>query len=222
MADTNYGNVPSSGITKDTPDNIVFGAGTIHKGLKYTSETGWNFAESLFGATSGGSKLSITPEVSQVEIDGATVRVKQLDKKTSEKAEMELNFAEMSAAIVKASTFAKEGTSDAEGYTCLESKPDIEEGDYFENISFVGKTLSGKPIIVVFPNAICTSGMELEGKAKEAGVNKCTFECTQDIEGDLDCLPYKIYYPAAPVEAPAGTTTEPKTEQPSESGSGGE
>ena len=27
-----------SGVTNKTPGNIVFGAGTIHKGLKYTVE----------------------------------------------------------------------------------------------------------------------------------------------------------------------------------------
>lgn len=36
----------SSGVTDKTPGNILFGAGTIHKGLRF--ETGkWNFAESL-------------------------------------------------------------------------------------------------------------------------------------------------------------------------------
>ena len=51
-----------NGITADTPKRILFGAGTIHKGLKYTSNA-WNFEESLVGATNGGSKLSIVPEL---------------------------------------------------------------------------------------------------------------------------------------------------------------
>jgi len=52
------------GITADTPKNILFGAGTIHKGLKYTAgasggKGSWNFNESIIGATNGGSKLAI-------------------------------------------------------------------------------------------------------------------------------------------------------------------
>lgn len=72
-----------NGVTANTPKNILFGAGTIHKGLKYEG-TAWNFAESLVGATSGGSKLSIVPEVYEVPVDGALVAVKGLTVKNGE------------------------------------------------------------------------------------------------------------------------------------------
>ena len=70
MADTlTFEEFKSSGITDKTPKNIVFGAGTIHKGLKYdASKKTWNFAESLIGATSGGTKLSIKPELKDIEV----------------------------------------------------------------------------------------------------------------------------------------------------------
>ena len=55
------------GITKDTPDSILFGAGTIHQGLEFSGEK-WNFAESIIGATNGGSKLSMKPEVQDIEL----------------------------------------------------------------------------------------------------------------------------------------------------------
>ena len=38
-----------NGITSKTTENILFGAGTIHKGLKYTT-TKWNFEETCIGA----------------------------------------------------------------------------------------------------------------------------------------------------------------------------
>ena len=186
----------SSGVTKNTPGNIPFGAGTIHKGLKFNTETKkWNAAESLVGATSGGSKFSIVPDVQQVEVDGALVAVKELDVKQGETAKMEINFAELTPEIMKSSLIAQMVNSEVEGYNLIESKSQIETGDYWENIAFVGKTLTGKPIIAILDNALCTSGMELEGKKKEASVGKYTFECRQDIEGDLTVLPYHIYYP---------------------------
>ena len=77
-----------SGITNSTPKRIMFGAGTIHKGLTYTEGAGWNFSESLVGATNGGSKFSITPEVHKIALDGANVNVKGLTVKISELAEM--------------------------------------------------------------------------------------------------------------------------------------
>lgn len=186
----------SSGVTAKTPGNIPFGAGTIHKGLKFNADTNkWNFEESLAGATSGGSKFEIVPEVTQVEVDGALVAVKELDVKTGETANMEVNFAELTPDIIKASVIGTAGTSDVEGYSVITSKSQIETGDYWDNIAFVGKTLTGKPIIVIMDNAICTSGMSIEGKNKEAGVGKYTFRCSQTINGDLTVLPYKIYYP---------------------------
>lgn len=184
----------SSGVTEKTPGNILFGAGTIHKGLKFATGK-WNFAESLVGATSGGSKFEIVPEVTQVEVDGALVAVKQLDVKTGETATMEINFAELTPDIIKAAVIGQSAESDVDGYSLITSKSQIEEGDYWENVAFVGKTVTGSPIIVIMDNAICTSGISMEGKNKEAGVGKYTFRCSQEITGDLTMLPYKIYYP---------------------------
>ena len=200
MADTLGSEFKSSGVTEKTPGNIPFGAGTIHKGLKFDTQTKkWNFAESLAGATSGGSKFEITPEVKQVEIDGALVAVAELDVKQGESATMEINFAELTQDIIKAAVIGKSENSDIEGYSMITSKSQIEKGDYWENIAFVGKTLTGRPIIVIMENALCTSGLSIEGKNKEAGVGKYTFRCSQEINGDLTTLPYKIYYPTPEV-----------------------
>ena len=85
-----------TGVTEKTPENILFGAGTIHRGLKYEGST-WNFLDSLVGATSGGSKFSIVPEITSIEVDGALVATKGLDVKTGETATMEINFIELTS-----------------------------------------------------------------------------------------------------------------------------
>ncbi len=188
-----------NGVTAKTPQNIPFGAGTIHKNLKYTEGTGWNFEESIVGATSGGSKYSLVPEIKQVEIDGVLVRTKGFDKKTGETAKMEINFAEYSPDLIKTTIIGKEATSEDVVYTKIVTKPDIEEGDYWENIAFVGETLKGQKIIVIMGNALCTSGFEGEGKNKENGTMSVTFECSAEFDenSDLDVLPVAIYYPTA-------------------------
>lgn len=185
-----------TGVSKDTPKNILFGAGTIHKGLAFdASAKTWNFAESCIGATQGGSKITITPEFTDVEADGALVLVKGLKVKTGETASMEINLLELTKDVIKDALVAKDGTSSDENYDVIESKADLAEGDYYDNIAFVGKNLAGKNIIVIMDNALCTSGFETEGKNKEAGVGKYTFECHADLDGELDTLPYHIYYP---------------------------
>ena len=185
-----------TGVTPNTPKNILFGAGTIHKNLAYTGSA-WNFAESLMGATSGGSKLSIIPEVTKVPVDGALVAAKGLSVKTGETATMEINFAELTKDIIMAATLGAAGTSEDATYDVIVSKANISEGDYFDNIAFVGKTLAGKNIIAILEGALCTSGFEQEGKNKEGAIGKYTFECHAELDSDLDTLPWKIYYPKA-------------------------
>lgn len=189
------------GVTENTPKNILFGAGTIHKGLKYTPGSGgsggsWNKEASIVGATSGGSKLSIIPEITNVDVDGVLVKAKGLAAKTGETASMEVNFAELTKDIIKSATLGNEGTSaDATNFDVIESKSDIAEGDYWENIAFWGKTLAGEDIIAILDNVLVTSGFEQEGKNKEGAVGKYTFECYAELTGELDKLPWHIYYP---------------------------
>ena len=204
-----YEELKNHGITKDTPKNILLGAGTLHKGFKFDTATKkWNFAESLVGATSGGNKLSIVPEIKTVEVDGALVKVKGLDFKTGEVAKLETNLVEITPELLKTTVIGQLVDSDIEGYDLIESKSDIEEGDYFENLAFVGKKTDGTPIIIILDNALCTSGFEGEAKNKENTVVKCTFECYQDTDGDLSKLPYHIYYPSATAAAQVDNTTD--------------
>ena len=190
-----YEELKSSGITADTPKNIMLGAGTIHRGLTLTDGK-WNFEESLIGATSGGAKASIVPEVTDIEVDGALVAVKGFRVKTGETATIEVNFVEMTPEILTMVTIGEVGVSaEYEGYTEIKSKPRIEEGDYIEKFAYVGKKTDGTPIIIIFDQCICTSGLSVEGKNKEAGVFAGTFECVADVTPEADTLPWHILYP---------------------------
>ena len=184
-----------TGVTENTPKNIIFGAGTIHKGLKYEGGK-WNFEESIMGATSGGSKISIVPEFVDIEVDGALVLVKGLKVKTGEVASMEINLLEAQEDMIAKAIIGEVKASEADvKYKEITTKSNVSEGDYLENIAFVGEKLDGQKIIVIMGNALCTSGFETEGKNKEGVVGKFTFECHADITSDLDTLPIKIYYP---------------------------
>ena len=191
----------SSGITENTPKTIMLGAGTIHKGLTFTAgQSGgagtWNFTESLICATSGGSKLSIVPEFYDVPVDGALVKVKGLTVKVGETATLEINPVELTGDILKMALIGDSAASTtATGYTEITSRATINAGDYLSKMGYVGKTIEGKPIIIIFDNALCTSGLELEGKNKEAAIPKFTFECFADLSPEADTLPWHIFYP---------------------------
>ena len=156
----------------------------------------WNFAESLLCATSGGSKLSIVPEFYDIPVDGALVKVKGLTAKVGETASLEINPIELTPDILKMSLIGTDSTCINElGYSEITSRANIAAGDYLTNMGYVGKTIEGKPIIILFENALCTSGLELEGKNKEAAVPKFTYECYADLSPEADTLPWHIYYP---------------------------
>lgn len=191
-----YDELKTHGITADTPKNILLGAGTIHKGFTYDEiSSTWNFAESLIAATQGGNTLTIEPEITNVEVDGAWVKTKGLAVKTGEVATLEVNLAEITPDILKTILMAEDGTSAYTGWNVIESSPVIAPETYLDDLAFVGKTLDGSPIIVIFPSALCTSGLNLEGKSKENSTVPATFECYNEIDGDLRTAGYQIYYP---------------------------
>lgn len=182
------------GVTTATPGNILLGAGTYHKGLTFE---GGAWKGEILGATSGGGKIAITGELLDLELDGALVKFKGQTVKQGGTANAEVSFAEINKDILKMGTLFAEGESDADGFTMLQDKAHIEEGDYIDNFGFVGYTADGsKQIIVIFESALCTSGLEVEAKGKEQAVIKLTLEAYADNTGDLDTLPVRIYYPA--------------------------
>lgn len=189
-----YTEIKSSGITSETPKNILLNAATLHRGLVY-SDGAWNFDESLFGATSGGTKISIVPEFTDIPVDGALVKVKGLSVKIGETAKVETNMIELTKDWIKRVVVAKDGTTENTDYDVLESKSQLEDSDYIENFGIIGKLTDGRPVVIIFDYALCTSGLELDSKNKEASVMPATFECYAELSPEADKLPYHIYYP---------------------------
>ena len=187
----NWSEFKVSGVTKDTPKNIMLGAGTLYKNFTYATNS---WSGDIIGATSGGSKLSIVPEILDIEVDGVKVKAKGLTQKIGETATIETNMVELTKDWIKSTVIGKEGTSKDARFNVIESKPHIEDTDYIENLAYVGFMTDGTPIVVVFDYALCTSGLEAEGKNKENSVFPATFECYADLaEGATDTLPYHIY-----------------------------
>ena len=169
-----------SGVTKDTPRNIMLGAGTLYKDLVYISETS-KWTGTILGATSGGTKLSIVPEVANIEVDGVTVKAKGLAHKVGETASIETNMIELTKEWIASTTIGTVGISEDERFDVIESSEHIADSNYIENFGYVGFMTDGTPVVVVFDYALCTTGLEAEGKNKEAAVLPATFECYADL-----------------------------------------
>ena len=185
-----------SGVSASTPLNIMLGAGTLYKNFEYSAESS-KWTGTILGATSGGNKLSIKPEVTNIEVDGVIVEAKGLIQKTGETAQIETNMVEVTKDFLRSTVIGKEGTSIDSRFDVIESKELIDDDDYIENFAFVGFKTDGSPIIVTFDYAICTEGLESDNKNKEASVIPATFKCVAELVagGNTNKLPYHIYVP---------------------------
>lgn len=186
--------IKKHGISKNTASNVLLGAGAWYRDLKYTPEEGWS--GELLGATSGGSSIKITPEITELELDGALVRVMGLSVLSGGECEAEINFAALTPELIALTTHGELGASEDGATSCVIGKSALTAGDYVDNLGFVGVTADKtKELVIVMEHALCTSGFSIDAKDREGSVLKATFTAAASPEGPLDELPVKIYYP---------------------------
>lgn len=182
-----------SGITTGTPSKIPFGAGVYFQGVAYDEAKAPTEAEILagiIGATQDGGTLTITPEFFAPELDGATVAVMELQNKVGETAQMDVSFAEFTAALAEKMAIGKVSTAD--GYDVVTSDI-LRKGHFYDGFGYYGEYLDGRPMIIIFKHALCTSGLTTDNKNKTNSVFKGTFACHSDIEYGTTKLPYAIF-----------------------------
>lgn len=185
-----------NGVTTKTPSRIPFGAGMYFEGVTYNEKvapTDEEMKAGGLGATQEGGTLTITPELFRPELDDVHVAVKELEEKVGETAQMEVSFAEFSAEYAAHAVIGKVSETTDGKYDVVTSSSKLSPGHYYEGFGFRGKHLDGRPMIVLFKNALCTSGLTTDNKSKTNSLFKGTFECRSDIGYSLTKLPYAIF-----------------------------
>lgn len=184
-----------SGITTGTPSKIPFGAGVYFTGVTYNEQvapTEEEIKAAIIGATQDGGTLTITPEFFQPELDGATVAIKELQQKVAETAQMETSFAELTAETVAKFVVGKVGETTDKEYDVITSSG-LRAGHFYDGFGYYGRYIDGRPLIILFKQALCTSGFTTEAKNKTNSIFKGTFACQSDIEYSTTKLPYAIF-----------------------------
>lgn len=184
-----------SGITQGTPAKIKFGAGVFFTGVEYSENvapTEADIKSKVFGATTEGGKITITPEFYSPDVDGVTVAMKELKLKVSETATMETAIIEYPAERVAKAIIGEINNSTDSDYDVITSS-ELRSGHFYDGFGYYGELLDGRPFIVLFKHALCTSGFALETKNKEASKFSGTYECMSDIEYGVDKLPYALF-----------------------------
>ena len=184
-----------TGITAGTPSKILFGAGVYFHGVEYSetvAPTEEAIKAAIIGATQEGGTLTITPEFFAPELDGATVAVKELQNKVGEVAQMEISYAELSAELMSKMVIGDVKESTDKMYDVVTSSI-LKSGHFYKGFGFYGEFLDGRPMIILFKNALCTSGFTTDSKNKTNSVFKGTMACQSDIAYGTTKLPYAIF-----------------------------
>lgn len=187
--------MPNSGITSGTPTKLPFGAGVYFQGVTYDEKvapTAEAIKAAIIGATQDGGTLTVTPELFSPGLDGATVAVKELQQKVGETAQMEVSIAELTPELAAHLAIGKIEASTDGDYDVITSS-ELRSGHFYEGFGFYGKFTDGRPIIIIFKNALCTSGFATDPKNKTNSVFKGTFACQSDITYGVTKLPYAIF-----------------------------
>lgn len=185
-----------NGITNATPTEIAFDAGVYFAGVPYNEQeapTEEVVKAAVLGATQEGGTVTITPEFFDVPADGAHVLTKELKVKVGETAQMEVSFLQLQAERMKNQVIGKLADSTDGNFDVITSDEYLRPGHYYEGFGYWGHLLDGREFIIMFKNALCTSGHTHEAKNKTNSVFKGTFECHSDIEYGVVKLPYAIF-----------------------------
>lgn len=184
-----------TGITAGTPAKILFGAGVYFQGIEYSetvAPTEEAIKAAIIGATQEGGTLTITPEFFAPELDGATVSVMELQNKVGETAQMEVSYAEMTADLMSKMAIGAVGATTDSEYDVVTSSV-LKKNHFYDGFGYYGEFLDGRPIIILFKHALCTSGFTTDSKNKTNSVFKGTMACQSDIEYGTTKLPYAIF-----------------------------
>lgn len=204
----------NSGITTKTPGNIKFGAGVFFQNVTYSetvAPTEEAIIAGLLGATQDGGTVTITPEFFEPDLDGKLVAVEELTEKVGEEAIMETSMAELTPALIAKSVIGTISETTDGNYDVITSSK-LGKGHFYSGFGYYGKHLDGRPLIILFKKALCTSGFSSENKNKTNSVFKGTYKCYSDLEYGVEKLPYAIFVRKkegwVPVEPEEVTTTE--------------
>jgi hypothetical protein len=184
-----------TGITAGTPAKILFGAGVYFQGVEYSetvAPTEEAIKAGIIGATQEGGTLTITPEFFAPELDGATVALMELQQKVGETAQMDISYAELTAELMSKMVIGAVGETTDKSYDVVTSSV-LKKNHFYNGFGFYGEFLDGRPIIILFKNALCTSGFTTDSKNKTNSIFKGTMACQSDIAYGTTKLPYAIF-----------------------------
>ena len=185
-----------TGLKSTSKKNFQLDAGALYKNWSIGTDTPANASSKLIGATQGGATIAITPEIRQMEVDGAKGAVKGLEVIESWAATLTATVKEITPASIQlALADSAVSTTAVTGYTKIVPGEDLTDEDYLTNVAWVGKLLGASdPIVIILKNAVSLNGWNLQVQDKNEGGVPLVLTAHYDV-ADLDDVPIEIYMP---------------------------
>lgn len=165
-----------TGVNATSAENYVIGAGIIAHDFKYESDT---FSFTSFGATSGGTSVSLTPTLRQMEIDGVMSTSVGADMIETAEGTMEVNLLEATLENIKKLIIGEEitgdGTTMPTGAVGIRPKGRVGQADYIKDLVHISPLSDGGFLIIQFDYAIVTEGLEFNPQDGEDNVITASF-----------------------------------------------
>lgn len=187
-----------TGQTSETKERLLLGAGVFAKGYVPGTDTLDSLKKNgkLLGATTGGGTFKATKNGHYLQIDGMPENTKGNYILDSWGTTLEMTLQETTVDTLKfALTAAATDDTTTKGYTTIIPKNGMEDEDYEDSVSFIGR-LSGSndPVVITIFNAIATSDLSINPQdGKETSI-QVTLTGHYDPD-DPETPPFKIYYP---------------------------
>ena len=194
-----------NGITKKTVENLQLDAGAFFKNFIVGEDTyaSAKAAGKIIGATDGGGSFRAVAAIRQITVDGAGTRVKGFANVDGWEVALGFTLKEMTTDALKdalgLADFNKNEEDKLDGYDVITGRMSIEDGDFIENVTWVG-CLSGsdKPIYIQLTSGFNEDGLTFNMQDKSEGSIACTFYGYNSLEEymqDEVKPPFKIYRP---------------------------
>ena len=191
-------NLPKTSMRSNSPEHFLLNAGAVVHNLEWSSDQ-WTYEE--FGATSGGSTLTLNNTLRQMEIDGVFATPVGGDQVEASEGTMELNLLEYTAENISHALIAEvttaDGTEFPSGYNVVTPSQRVTERNYIKNLAYIGTYGESElPIIIIFDYAISTEGISTNPQDSTDNVITMTFSARTSPERLQDsALPVRILVP---------------------------
>ena len=148
-----------NGLTESTPQQIQLDAGAFFKNFDPKTDTyaDAKSAGKCLGATQGGGTITIKPTFRQISVDGAFGRVKGLADVGAWECSISATLIETTAENLRLGigVASIEKSTTPTGYNIIKGKSGIEDSDFVENITWIGKLAgSDKPLMFIIKNGL--------------------------------------------------------------------